>query len=166
MNYNQIEKKYQNAGCINYKLRNREDLLNIIGLDVNEAQYFNDLSAENQELITNAIIEYLNGCGIGYRHGYRLKKAYLCQIKKLVVDDGIYGRRRIAFMTLNVNDIDNVIVDSLDVSEDYEELKDKGQWECVECNGKNTFLRMILMDKNDKREWFHVYIKDGEVEFY
>lgn len=167
MNYNDIQKKYENAGCIDYKLRNLTDLKNIIGLDIKEAKYFEELSQEYKDMTVNFLLKYLNGCGLQYREGYRIEKAFLCQKQELLTEKDEDGCRTIVGdIVLNVNDTNNIKIERLDVPEDFEQTKDSLMWRIEKCYGENTFLRVDLIDKHNSKEWFHVYMKNGELQFY
>ena len=167
MNYNDIQKKYESAGCINYKLRNKSDLLNIVGLKVEDAKYYDELSSEHQQMVIRFLLDYLNGCGLQYREGYRIKKAYLCQKQELLTPKGEDGFRTIVGdMILNVTDINNIRIEELDIPKNYTNDKDSLIWRTEQCNGSNIFLRVDLTDSNGRKEWFHLYKKDNEIEFY
>lgn len=167
MNYNDIQRKYEDAGCINYKLRNKSDLLNIIGLKVEDAKYFDELSQEHKDMTVEFLLKYLNGCGLQYREGYRIQKAYLCQTQELLTVKGEDGYRTIVGrMDLNLNNPDNIVIEHLSVPEDYTETKDSLTWRIEQCNNNNTFLRVDLIDSNNRKEWFHVYNNNDEIEFY
>lgn len=167
MKYSDIQKKYEDAGCINYKLRDEKDLANIIGLKVEDAKYYNELSLEHQQMVVKFLLNYLNGCGLQYREGYRVAKAYLCQTQELLTTKGEDGYRTIVGrMDLNLNNPDNIVIEHLSVPEDYTETKESLTWEIEQCYGNNTFLRVDLLDGDNRPEWFHVYKKDNEIEFY
>lgn len=162
-----VEKKYHDYGCINYKLRNKEDLRNIIGLNLDSAKYWNELSDENKLLTERFLISYLNGCGLMYREGYKIAKAYVCQMQELLTEPGEDGCRTIVgHMVLNLNNTASPKVERVVVDEDYVGNEDKYIWRVDKCNNQDTFLRVDLIEGDGRAEWFHVYVKNGEVEFY
>lgn len=167
MNYKDIQRKYEDAGCINYKLRDKKDLVNIIGLKVEDAKYYNDLSQEYKDMTVGFLLKYLNGCGLQCREGYRITKVYLCQTQELLTPEGEDGCRTIVGgIDLNVTNPDNITIERLNIPDNYHKIKESLIWETDCCNNSNTYLRVELVDKNNRPEWFHVYKKDNEIEFY
>lgn len=167
MNYKDIQRKYEDAGCINYKLRNLDDLKNIIGLDIKEAKYFDELSEEYKQMVIQFLLNCLNGCGLQHREGCRITKAYLCQTQELLTPEGEDGCRTIVGgMDLNVTNPDNITIERLDVPDNYHKNKESLIWEIDYCNNSNTYLRVELVDKNNRPEWFHVFMEDNEIKFY
>lgn len=164
---NCLEKKYEDAGCVDFKLRNAGDLVNILGIDVREAQYYSELSNEYKIMTVNFLLKYFNSCGLEYREGFQVEKAYLCQKQELLTPEDEDGCREIVgSVFLNVNDKNNIRIENLNVPEDYREIKDSLVWETEQCNGENTFLRVDLLDGNGSEKWFHVFVKDDEIGFY
>lgn len=164
---NSLEQKYINAGCMDFQLRNAGDLVNILGIDVREAQYYNELSNEYKVMTVNFLLEFMNRCGLEHREGYKITKAYLCQKQELVTPEDEDGCREIVgSLLLNVNDVNNIRIESLSVPEDYQEIKNSLTWEIEKCYEDTTFLRVDLLDGDGGAKWFHVFMKDNEIKFY
>lgn len=170
MNYNDIQKKYEDAGCVNYKLRNNYDLVNIIGLNVEDAKYYDELSTEHKNMTIEFLLNYLNGCGLQYREGHVVTKAYICQTQELLTETDADGYRNVVGrMDLNLTNPNNITIEYLRVPENYNTIKNNLTWIIETCNGSDTFLRVELEKEDGKevsKEWFHVYKKNNAVEFY
>lgn len=170
MNYKDIQKKYEDAGILNYKLRNAEDLQNILGITLEDAKYFDKLAPEYKNMTIDFLLSFLNGCGLEYREGYKITKAYICQTQELLTEtDADSYRNVVGRMDLNLTNPNNITIEYLRVPESYNEIKDSLTWTIETCNDNNTFLRIELEKEDGKevsKEWFHVYKKNNAVEFY
>lgn len=75
MNYNgrriiarvHLERKYEELGLTDYKLRNLNQLRDIHDVDVNEIPGYEDLSDEQRKLFNEAIINFYNAWGLDRR---------------------------------------------------------------------------------------------------
>lgn len=166
MNRFDVEQKYNNAGCVNYKLRDACDLKNILCIDVKKIGNWNNLSNYYKELTVDFLINFLNGCGLETREEYAVEKAYVCQKQELLSEKDSDGCRTIVgSIFLDVTNSNDIQIESLRVPSDYNDLKDTLVWKAEKVNNETTFLRVDLTKDNSK-EWFHVYRKHGEVNFY
>lgn len=158
MCYEEIKQKYINLGCTDYKLRNANDLKEILGIDLRAIIYWNELSYKNRELLEKFIVKYMNGYGLESREGYKVIKAYLCKEYELLDDGGIKGE-----MFININDLTNPKKEIFRVDNRY---KGVIKWNQVVTGGQRAFLRVDLLSASKRKEWFHVFEKNGDIKFY
>lgn len=62
-----IYEKYEELGLTDYKLRTAEQVKKLHGTDVFKMKGLDCLSKEDEELVVELFINYLNGCGCGNR---------------------------------------------------------------------------------------------------
>lgn len=62
-----IERKYEELGLTDYKLRNLKQLQEIHGVDVNQIAGYNQLSDKHKKLFNEAIINFFNAWGLDSR---------------------------------------------------------------------------------------------------
>lgn len=62
-----IERKYEELGLTDYKLRTLEQLKEIHGVDVNQISRYHDLPEEQKALFDKAIINFYNAWGLDSR---------------------------------------------------------------------------------------------------
>lgn len=64
----ELEQRYKEYGCDNYKLRTLDDLKNIHGFDVTELSGYDGLPQEQRELFDKTVIKFYNGRGLDIRN--------------------------------------------------------------------------------------------------
>lgn len=64
MNRYELEQRYKEFGCNNFRLRTLDDLKNIHGFDVAELSGYDGLPQEQRELFNKTIIKFYNAQGL------------------------------------------------------------------------------------------------------
>lgn len=67
MTRKELERKYEERGCKDYKLRNLADLKVIHGVNVSELPGYTDLSDKHMKLFESSIIRFFNAHGLDSR---------------------------------------------------------------------------------------------------
>ncbi|MDO4945788.1 MAG: hypothetical protein Q4E74_11400, partial [Ruminococcus sp.] len=62
-----LERRYEELGLMDYKLRNLKQLREIHDIDVNEIAGYNQLSDKHKKLFNEAIINFFNAWGLDNR---------------------------------------------------------------------------------------------------
>lgn len=73
MTRKELEKRYEERGCIDYKLRSLSDLEVIHGVNVSELPGYTDLSDKHRKVFDGSIIRFFNAHGLDSRKSLQPK---------------------------------------------------------------------------------------------
>lgn len=79
MNRQQLENLCEVNGIIHFQLKDKEDLLKVFGIKVDQIKGFDTLSAANKELFTKFLINYYNMLGVDSKLCLQPISIYLVQ---------------------------------------------------------------------------------------
>ncbi len=92
----ELEQRYRECGCNNFKLRDLSDLKNIHDFDVEQLQGYAELPQEQRELFNRTIIKFYNAQGLDIRSRLQPKSVhYVYEVNytdtnNVVVGEDIY----------------------------------------------------------------------------
>lgn len=146
MTRTELEKRYEERGCIDYQLHNLADLEAIHGVNVSDLPGYTDLSDEHRKLFESSIIKFFNAHGMDSRKGLQPKCIhYVREIeyeKAVSKDEGL-------LVGIEINIIDSETGLKKRRLHRYVFEKDIPFKECRKYT--KEYLRFEL-----KNEWFHI----------
>lgn len=148
----ELEQRYQEYGCKDFKLRNLEDLKNIHGYDVEKLTGYDGLPQEQRELFDKTVIKFFNVWGLDNRVRLKPKSInYVYEVNySMPIDDEFSND---VGMDIYVIKNDGKTVGKR--LHRYKFDKNADFRSCEKYGGKN-YLRFELDD-----EWYH-FTPNGE----
>lgn len=156
MEYRGLEEQYKINGLTEYKLNVLEDILNVYGLDVLEAEGYDTLTEENKKLYKKFILNFFNGWGLEARS--TIKPISFNEVEEIEhigqegSDDG-YVTTLLHEIYVIKNDGSKELLKVKENKEDKLEIKD---------TLKSSYLRFEY-EIYGRKEWLHII---NEEEWY
>lgn len=108
MNRKQLENLFEANGLSHFQLKDKEDLLKVFGIKIEQLEGFETLSDENKELFTNFLINFYNAQGVNGKLCLEPVSIYFVRKNELIVklndnDDDFWNWFSTKFYILDKN---------------------------------------------------------------
>lgn len=87
MNRKQLDNLCEVNGIVHYQLKNKEDLLKVFGIKIDDIEGFKNLSDENKDIFTKFLINYYNVLGVDSKLALQPLSINLVDEEELIVKE-------------------------------------------------------------------------------